>query len=82
MRGRQRSTIVSMISDLVQRGEVEFQPGWVDQARENQIEKACAEFGIEKLSPLKEALPPEFMYDEIRLVVARLRWQADQAASD
>ena len=82
LRGRQRSTIVSMISDLVQRGEVEFQPGWVDKAKETQIEKVCAEFGIEKLSPLKEALPPEFMYDEIRLVVARLRRQANQAADD
>jgi len=78
IRGRQRSTIVSLVSALVERGEVEFQPSWVDEEKENQIQKACAEFGIEKLASLKEALPPEFMYDEIRLVVARLRWQADQ----
>ena len=34
IRGRQRSTIVSMVSDLVERGEVKFQPGWVDQEKQ------------------------------------------------
>jgi ATP-dependent DNA helicase RecQ len=81
IRGRQRSTIVSMISDLVARGKVEFRPGWVDEDKQEQIQKACAQFGIEKMAPLKEALPPEFTYDEIRLVVARLRRQQVQFSS-
>ena len=75
IRGRQRSTIVSMVSDLVERGEVEFQPGWVDQEKREWIEKACAQYGLERLTPLKEALPPEFTFEEIRLVLARLRRQ-------
>jgi ATP-dependent DNA helicase RecQ len=79
IRGRQRSTIVSMISDLVERGEVEFQPGWVDQSKQEMIENACNRVGVEKLSPIKEALPPEFTYEEIRLVVARLRLQQEAA---
>ena len=70
IRERRRSTIVSMVSDLVVRGMVEFQPAWVDQGRKTAIEAACAKFGMERLSPLKEALPPDFTYDEIRLVVA------------
>ena len=37
------------------------------------IEAACAKMGIERLKPLKDALPPEITYDEIRLVVARVR---------
>ncbi len=82
LRGRQRSTVVSLVSDLVARGEVEFQTGWVGQEKEQLIQKACQELGTEKLAPLKEALPSEFMYDEIRLVVARLRWEADKAESD
>jgi ATP-dependent DNA helicase RecQ len=73
IRGRQRSTVISLVADLVERGEVEFQAGWVDSERHARIEQACAEIGLEKLSPLKEALPPEFTYEEIRLVVARLR---------
>jgi ATP-dependent DNA helicase RecQ len=82
LRGRQRSTVVSLVSDLVERGEVEFQTDWVGQEKEDQIQKVCAQFGTEKLAPLKESLPPEYMYDEIRLVVAHLRWEADNARSD
>ena len=37
------------------------------------IEAACAKLGVERLKPLKDALPPEITYDEIRLVVAKLR---------
>jgi ATP-dependent DNA helicase RecQ len=73
IRGRQRSTIVSMVSDLVARGIVEFQPAWVDQGRRARIEKVCAEVGTEKLGPIKQALPPDFTFDEIRLIVATLR---------
>jgi ATP-dependent DNA helicase RecQ len=79
IRGRQRSTIVSMVSDLVERGEVEFQRGWVDQEKHKKIEDVCERIGLEKLTPLKEALPAEFTYEEIRLVVARLRSQEERA---
>ena len=73
IRGRLRSTIVSMVSDLVERGEVQFQPGWVDQEKQKKIEEVCGRLGLERLGPIKEALPPEFAYEHIRLVVARLR---------
>jgi ATP-dependent DNA helicase RecQ len=79
IRGRQRSTIISMVSDLVERGEVKFQSGWVDQEKHKKIEDACGRLGLGKLTPLKEALPPEITFDEIRLVVARLRQQQDNA---
>ena len=77
IRGRQRSTIVSMVSDLVERGELEFQPDWVPLDKQEKIERACAELGLEKLSPLKQALPPDYTYEDIRLVVARLRRQSE-----
>jgi ATP-dependent DNA helicase RecQ len=73
IRGRRRSTIVSMVSDLVERGEVKFQPGWVDQEKQKQIEDACRRLGLGKLTPLKDALPLEITFDEIRLVVSGLR---------
>ncbi len=79
IRGRQRSTIVSMVSDLVERGEVEFQPGWVDQEKQKKIADVGGRLGLGKLTPLKEALPPEFTYEEIRLVVARLRAKEEPA---
>jgi ATP-dependent DNA helicase RecQ len=73
IRGRRRSTIVSMVSDLVERGLLDFQTGWVAEDRQRQIEAAAANLGLEKFSPIKEVLPPDFTYDEIRLVVANLR---------
>jgi ATP-dependent DNA helicase RecQ len=79
IRGRLRSTIVSMVSDLVERGEVEFQPGWVDQEKQEKIEEVCRRLGLQRLGTIKEALPPEFAYEHIRLVVARLRWRGERA---
>lgn len=73
IRGRRRTTIVSMVSDLVERGLVKFQERWVEEDRRRQIEDAAADLGLERFTPIKEALPEDFTYDEIRLVVARLR---------
>lgn len=73
IRGRRRSTIVSMVSKLVEERTIEFQPGWITAERQPAIEAACEKLGLERCSPLKDALPPEFTYDEIRLVVAYLR---------
>jgi ATP-dependent DNA helicase RecQ len=73
IRGRRRSTIVSMVSDLVVRGLLEFQNSWVQEDRQKQIEAVAANLDLERFSPIKEALPEDFTYDEIRLVVAKLR---------
>jgi len=79
IRGRRRSTIVSMVSDLVERGLLEFQNSWVEEDRQRQIEAAAGKLGLEKFTPIKEALPPDFTYDEIRLVVANLRRRGGQS---
>lgn len=78
IRGRQISTVVGMVADLVERGEWEFQAGWVDSEKQTSIAAACARLGFERLKPLKEALPPEITFEEIRLVMARLRRQRKQ----
>jgi ATP-dependent DNA helicase RecQ len=80
IRGRQLSTIVSTVADLVEKGEVDFQDNWVNKDKLAIIEAACARLGTERLSPLKESLPPEFTYEEIRLVAARLRRMQKQTA--
>ena len=79
IRGRRRSTIVSMVSDLVERGLLKFQTSWVTEDRQRQIEAAAGKLGLEKFTPIKEALPPDFTYDEIRLVVANLRSRGGQS---
>jgi ATP-dependent DNA helicase RecQ len=73
IRGRQLSTVVNAVANLVERGDLEFQPAWIDRNKQAVIEAACGKLGISGLKPLKDALPPEITYDEIRLVVARVR---------
>jgi ATP-dependent DNA helicase RecQ len=73
IRGRQVATVVNAVANLVERGDLEFQPTWIDRNKQAVIEAACGKIGINGLKPLKDALPPEITYDEIRLVVARVR---------
>jgi len=73
IRGRQLSTVVNAVANLVERGDLEFQAAWIDRNKQAVIEAACAKLGINGLKPLKDSLPPEITYDEIRLVVARVR---------
>ena len=73
IRGRQMSTVVNAVANLVERGDLEFQPAWIDRNKQAVIEAACGKLGINGLKPLKDSLPPEITYDEIRLVVARVR---------
>jgi ATP-dependent DNA helicase RecQ len=79
-RGRQLRTVTNTVAELVENGEVEFQSAWMDKDRLAIIEAACARMGTQWLKPLKEALPPEITYDEIRLVVARLRREQQKSA--
>ena len=78
VRGRQMSTIITAVAELVENGEAEFNPAWVDAERQSEIEAACAKLGMAGLSPIKNAVSPEITYSEIRLVVAKLRWEAKQ----
>jgi len=78
-RKRQVSTVVNLVSTLVERGDLEFQSAWVDKNRRSVIEAACDQLGLEWLKPLKDALPPEITYEEIRLVVAQRRWEQNRS---
>jgi ATP-dependent DNA helicase RecQ len=73
IRGRQVSTIVSGVANLLETGQVEFERGWISKERQSVIEAACAKVGLERYKPVKDIVPPEITYDEIRLVVGRLR---------
>jgi ATP-dependent DNA helicase RecQ len=81
IRGRQVATVVNAVAGLVEKGELEFHAEWIDRNRLAVIEAACERLGLaqlERLKTLKDALPPEISYDEIRLVVARLRREASR----
>jgi Helix-turn-helix domain len=76
-RGRQVSTVLNAVAALVESGELEFSPAWVDRNKLAVIEGACERLGgdMQRLRGVKDLVPPEITFDEIRLVVARLRWE-------
>ena len=85
IRGRQVSTVLNAVAGLVENGQAEFSSEWIDRNKLAVIEAACARVGLDQLDrlrPLKDALPPEITYDEIRLVVARLRRQQSGSKSE
>jgi len=79
-RGRHLGSVVGLIANLVEKGELQFQPGWIEEDKLASIEEACARLGTRALKPIKDALPPDVTYEEIRLVVARLRSEQQKTA--
>jgi ATP-dependent DNA helicase RecQ len=73
IRGRQLSTITATVAALVEDGQIEFRDDWVSPEKQAVIEAACAKIGMERLKLLKDSLPPEISYDEIKLVVGKIR---------
>ena len=82
IRGRQMSTVVNAVANLVESGNLEFDAAWMDRNKQAVIGAACAKLGVEWLKPLKDSLPPEITYDEIRLVVARVRREKNLRKAD
>ena len=73
IRGRQSSTVINMVADLVEKGRLEYRMEWVGEANHRQIEEVVRRLGSQWLKPLREALPAEITYEQIRLVVAFVR---------
>lgn len=82
IRGRRLATVIDTVAGLVERGELEFSAAWIDPSKLSVIEAACRRVDpqIERLKPLKDALPPDVTYDEIRLVLARNRREQNRKA--
>lgn len=79
IRGRQVGTVINAVASLVEKGDLEFRAEWIDRNKLAVIEAACAHYDLAtlvRLRTLKDVLPPEVTYDEIRLIVAKLRREA------
>jgi ATP-dependent DNA helicase RecQ len=74
-RDRQRSTIVCTVANLIETGRVELKPEWVSPGAQEHIEAACLKVGAERLADIKAAVPLFVSYDDVRLVVAKVRVQ-------
>ena len=73
IRGRQFATVIHTVADLIEKGRVEYRREWVGAARHAQIEEVVERVGAQWLKPIREALPEDVTFDQIRLVVAYLR---------
>ncbi len=73
IRGRQLGTVVGLVADLIQKGELPLEDRWVRPESRIAIEEAAARLGTDFYRPIKEAVPPAVTFEEIRLVVAHLR---------
>jgi ATP-dependent DNA helicase RecQ len=73
IRGRTMRSVVALVAEMIERGDTEFQPAWLAPELYDRIAAACQQLGMERLKPIKEALPPDATYEQIRLVVAHLR---------
>ena len=76
LRGRKLSTVIVLVADLIEKGELPFRPDWVHPIHAEQIRQSAAKLGLDYLKPIKESLPAEITYEEIRLVVSHLRHSA------
>lgn len=61
MRGRQVSTVVTMVADLVEKGRIEYRVEWVSEERHRQIEEAVRRIGTQWLRPLREAARGDYV---------------------
>jgi ATP-dependent DNA helicase RecQ len=73
IRGRQSATVVNTVADLIEKGRLEYRGEWVAAEKRERIEEAVGRLGSQWLKPLREALPEEISWDQIRLVVALAR---------
>lgn len=72
-RGRRVSTVVALVSSLIENGETQFQEEWMTPAHYQAITDAAWRLGMDLLRPIKDSLPEEISYEEVRLVVSHLR---------
>jgi len=78
IRGRKVWSVKAMIADLIEKGDTGFQPQWVDVERYKEIEEASKRLGMDLVKPIVDALTGGTSYEDVRLVVADLRWKKKQ----
>ena len=81
LRGRKISTVVVHVGDLLEKGEIAFQPEWVAPERVEKIREACAHLGTAWMKPIRDALPKDITYEEIRLVMSEFKREQKNARS-
>lgn len=79
-RGRQRSTIVNQVAKMIEAGQATLPAGWIAPGVRETIKDAMRTHTSDRLKTLKDALPENITYDDIRLAIAVERREATSAA--
>jgi ATP-dependent DNA helicase RecQ len=77
LRDRRLATVVDTVATLVESGRVEYRMEWVGVNTHAAIEAAIKRLGDERVKAIKDSLPEAITYEQIRLVAAYLRRQAE-----
>ena len=77
-RGCKLQSVENLIGAMVERGQCTYRQEWGPQTRYELIRLAGEKTCWERLKPIKELLPEEISYGEIRLVAAHQRLQTLQ----
>ena len=77
-RGRTLQSVENLFGAMVERRQCPYRPEWVQSSRYDQICLVAQKVGWDRLKPIKESLPEEITYGEIRLVAAHQRVQSVQ----
>ncbi len=75
-RHRAIGSIADIVADLLENHGEELPPGFIAEEKYRAIAAVCVRLGVERLRPIKDALPPAITFDEIRIVVADLKRRA------
>lgn len=68
-----KDTIINHLVEAIQNGKILDVSALVPPEKQILIKEAIEKVGIERLKPIKEVLPEEVSYDEIRLTIAFFR---------
>jgi ATP-dependent DNA helicase RecQ len=75
-RNRTTGTIADTVARLLENDHAELPPGFIAEEKYRAIADACERLGLDRLRPIKDALPPEFAFEEIRIVMGDLKRKA------
>jgi ATP-dependent DNA helicase RecQ len=81
IRERRLNVVIDLVAELVERGRLAFSDKWIPADRRRRIEEAINRVGSQRMKTIKDALPPEITYGEIRLVVGEAHHNSPAAES-